>query len=377
MPQVTTKRATFNAAVVGVKVSMDDAIQIMSPDDVPLQLMLGTEPVTNIKNQWLNEELDPQAVTLTEASASADTSITFGNGDATALRVNDVLKAKSTAALPTGTVMLKVLTVDYVSGIVTFTRPFNGSTDQNLAIADILEVVGQDLDEGADPQDPRAIDYTGDYNVSQTYQEQVAATRTGRKNEQYGVSDPFAHETEKKMRELPIRHERTLIHGRRQDPVGNGRRQMGGLLYYLTANLATAASKTTLETTVNDMLQFSYDAGGTPRVLVCSPAIKRLFSGLNAGNVVEERSDTGIGRVKTVYMSDFGNIELAMNRHMPRNKAFLLSPEYIRRQVFDGWFMEMLAKTGDSEKGHIVGEFSLKVKNPKAHGVLTVTDLTP
>lgn len=353
---------------------MDDAIQILPIHDVPLHDLLSTEPITNIKNQWLNKELDPQTVTMTEASLSGDGSITFT--DATPLRVGDVLKPKAEVGAigDTPTVLLKVTAVDYGTGVVAVTRPFNGSVDQNLGIGDVLEIIGQELTEGADPQDPRQTDPTGDYNVTQIYQEQVAATRTVQKNEQYGTSNPFADDLAAKMKELPIRHERTLLHGLRKDNASGGLRQMGGFFQYLTENLESDV-KANMEARLGDMLETAYGAGATPSVLVVSPAMKRTFSGLNTDKVQEQRGDSGVGRVKQTYESDFGSITLVPDRHMPKSKGLLLSLEYVKRQVFDNWFFEMLAKTGDSDKGHVVGEFSLKVKNPKAHGVLTLTDL--
>jgi hypothetical protein len=380
MPIGTAKRQTFLAPAVGVKVSMDDAIQILPIHDVPLHDLLSTEPITNIKNQWLNKELDPQTVTMTEASAAADLTIVFSgapNSDANALRPGDILRPKEGVGAFTGgnpaTVLLRVDSVVYSTGTITVTRPYNGSVDEALASGDVLEIIGQELVEGADPLDPRQTDPTGDYNITQTYQEQVAATRTVQKNEQYGTTNPFADDLAAKMKELPIRHERTLLHGLRKDNAASGLRQMGGLFQYVTQNTASG-TKAEMETKLGDILQAAYGFGATPSVLVCSPAIKRAFSQLNASLVTEERGDTGVGRVKTVYHSDFGDITLVMDRHMPKFKALVLSLEYVKRQVFDNWFFEMLAKTGDSDKGHVVGEFSLKVKNPKAHGVLTVTD---
>lgn len=366
MPIGTASRNTFLAPAVGVKVSMDDAIDILPVHDVPLHDLLATEPITNIKNQWLNKELDPQTVTTDSQTLAGVTTISVT--DNTPVRVGDILKPQG------GTVLLKVTAVTYGGGNdFTVTRPFNGSADQTIETATVLEIVGQELNEGADPKDPRQVDPTSDYNVTQIYQEQVAATRTVQKNEQYGVSNPYSDDLMNIMKVLPIRHERTLLHGLRKDNASGGLRQMGGLFQFLTQNLESDV-KANLETSLGDMLQSAYTFGATPSVLVCSPAIKRLFSALNTDKVLEQRGDSGVGRVKTTYESDFGSVTLVTDRHMPKTKALLLSLEYIKRQVFDNWFFEPLAKTGDSDKGHVVGEFSLKVKNPKAHGVLTVTD---
>ena len=56
-------QASFNRTV-GVKLDIDEAIQILPIDDVPLQRMLPSEPTRSIKVEWLEEGLTPQTATV-------------------------------------------------------------------------------------------------------------------------------------------------------------------------------------------------------------------------------------------------------------------------------------------------------------------------
>jgi hypothetical protein len=59
-----------------------------------------------------------------------------------------------------------------------------------------------------------------------------------------------------------------------------------------------------------------------------------------------------------------------MNRFQLVSVALLYDPSYWRLLVFRNWFREVLAKTGDSMKQMVVGEFSLKHTNFKASGLI-------
>jgi hypothetical protein len=60
-----------------------------------------------------------------------------------------------------------------------------------------------------------------------------------------------------------------------------------------------------------------------------------------------------------------------MNRFQLATAALLYDPSYWRLLVFRNWFREVLAKTGDSMKQMVIGEFSLAHKNFKASGSIT------
>lgn len=364
MPQPSGAVGTYNQTV-GVKLQMDDAIFILPIDDVPLQQSLGSEPAVQKKVEWLEEDLTPQEVTVNATSAAASTTIVLVADDGAKVRVGDVLLKKD------GTVQALITAI--ATDTLTVTRPFAGSTDEGLVATDVLLIIGQYRNEGSDPLDGRWVDRTAAYNLTQIDQEKVEVTRSERKRDIYGVSDPYDHEVQKKFKELAIRWERRAINGRRIESGDAKQRAMGGLFYFITDNL-TSGVKANLETLLNDVLQQCYNDGGSPKDLFVSPAIGRLISALNASRINLRQDEKTRGQVVTQFDSDFGSVNITMDRHLPKTKAVALSKEFVKKMEFDPFFHELLAKTGDAEKGHIVGESSLKVKNQKAHAVLTITD---
>jgi hypothetical protein len=251
---------------------------------------------------------------------------------------------------------------------------FAASDDTNDPVAaDVWELIGQYRAEGSDPEDARSVDRTQPYNYTQWGQEAIEVTRTQQKRAMYGLTDPYGHEVNKKFRELGIRFEKSLINGYRTFSSDSKSRFMGGLFFFVTTN-SESNTKANVKATIATLLKDSYEVGGSAHTLMVSPAVKIAISeNTDASSRRTVRDDTTGGYVVERMLTDVGEVDIVMNRHFPQTKGILL-PTGLKRRVFDGYFHEMLAKTGDREKGQIVGEFSLEVKNESEGGVLTVTD---
>lgn len=353
---------------VGTKIDMDEDIDILTPTDVPFQQWLGVESTVQTRIDWLEEDLTPQTVTFgTVTGVDAPWTVVVGTGEASYVRPGDVLHLVDGAS----SVQWLVSTIDTETDTLTLTGFAGNTTDPVLA--DVAEIVGQYRDEGTTPEEMRSNERDAFYNLTQWGQEKVEATRTARKRDVYGMGDPYDHELMKKWKELAIRFERSLIHGQRVESVDKKKRFMGGLFYYISDN-TVSNTKANLRTALNELIRAAYDDGSSAVDLWVSPSIRVAMDGIDANAVQIERADSVRGEVVETYRTSLGTVRLHTNRHLPKTKGLLLDSQYVKRVNFDGYFHETLAKVGDSDQGHIVGEFSLKVKNDKAHGILTVTD---
>ncbi len=68
-----------------------------------------------------------------------------------------------------------------------------------------------------------------------------------------------------------------------------------------------------------------------------------------------------------MYISDFGEHKIRLNRHVRTTTLFALDPEYLSVAFLDGIQMHDLAKTGDATKGQLICEFTVVADNPDAH----------
>jgi len=129
---------------------------------------------------------------------------------------------------------------------------------------------------------------------------------------------------------------------------------------------------------IDTAMQAAYEDGGQPNMLVVSPAKKAAFSDLNSGSVATNqinytapREAAIVGSV-SLYLSDFGQLDVVIDRFQGDDRVFLLDSDYASICTLPGrnFNVEDLAKTGDAEKFQIITEFTLKVSAPKAHGAV-------
>ena len=83
---------------------------------------------------------------------------------------------------------------------------------------------------------------------------------------------------------------------------------------------------------------------------------------------------TAVGAVN-VYVSDFGTLKFVPNRLLQlhdtdRNDVFILDPAYLALSYMGGYRTETLARTGLAENRQMSVDWTLKVFNEKACGII-------
>jgi len=77
-----------------------------------------------------------------------------------------------------------------------------------------------------------------------------------------------------------------------------------------------------------------------------------------------------------IYESDFGLCRVVMSRWMPRGTVLLLDSSRVNVLPLAGRSMHFksLANTGDFERGELIGEYTLEMRNEEAHGIIRGLD---
>ncbi len=134
-----------------------------------------------------------------------------------------------------------------------------------------------------------------------------------------------------------------------------------------TANAITEAG-------IKTVLRECFDSGGSPDTMVVGAFNKQAISALTQ-SVAPLRGDAG-GKPATVtaavdiYVSDFGSVKVITDRFSRARDAWFMDFDYWAISYLRPFKQESLAKTGDSEKRHLVVEWGLKSKNQKSSGFL-------
>ena len=224
---------------------------------------------------------------------------------------------------------------------------------------------------------------------------QIAGTeetinKAGRKSEK-------AYQLAKASSELKRDMEKTLL-SNNVAAAGNSStaRTLGGLQAWLGTNAvlgsggAAGSGGTTARTSGTDAafteamlksaVKQAFVQGGNPTVLMVTPTQKQVVSGF-AGIAAQRyeapsNAPTTIVGAADVYLSDFGTLSVVPNRFMTGDSgdggevAFVLDPEYAAVAYLRPFQTNELAKTGDSEKTQLLVEYTLEVKNEKAHAII-------
>lgn len=141
-----------------------------------------------------------------------------------------------------------------------------------------------------------------------------------------------------------------------------------------TDGTATGAGSTLTEDYLKSALEVAWSKGGDPTLIMTNTYQKKAiatFSGASkfAGNYIEGgRTQQGVLVAGVdMYISDFGEHRIKLNRHQRQRTLLALDPEYVDVAWLDGIHTEDLAKTGDAEKKMLICEYCLVVGNPDAH----------
>lgn len=166
----------------------------------------------------------------------------------------------------------------------------------------------------------------------------------------------------------------TMIAGNRIIQTGNTTGTTPG---FATGNWTAPTDGTTGaldETLFVSGIDAAWQDGGDPSIIMMNTTQKRkiaAFGGATkfAGTYVPNAGKTQsmvVGGVD-LYISDFGEHKIKLNRYMRTTTIFGIDPDYVSVGMLDGIQYEPLAKTGDAEKSMLIVEFCLVVDNPDAH----------
>ena len=75
----------------------------------------------------------------------------------------------------------------------------------------------------------------------------------------------------------------------------------------------------------------------------------------------------------STYESDFGVCRIVLSRYVPSGTVLLLDSSRIGVVPLAGrsFHYSPLARTGDSERGQVLGEYTLELRTESAHGVIS------
>lgn len=375
-------KATYDSfTLIGEDVS--PSVLLLSARETPFLDLLGDpdRPATSILHQWTEQDLGPDRLVASVAinSATAATGVQI-NGFGNQLQVGMLLEIEANVA---GAVNERVQ-ISCIPGpnSILVTRNAGSAGISSLVVGGNLFVIGTAELEGSETSGDVYRPRTRRQNYTQIFKKPIRVTGSDRAA-QYApdLGDEFDHQTTLRTMELMRDLEKTVFKGiALGNSIGSDTayRTMDGLNRYLTSiNSVVVASSFTADPAqyVNDVMQKCWQAGARDLdVIVAGAQFKRDLSATNAARLYVEQADQSVVRKVEMFSTDFGECRLLLTPWLSDRQLMVLSSRRIKVTPLRGrsFQRELLAKSGDADKGHVIGEYTLEVHHPDKMGQLHI-----
>lgn len=211
-------------------------------------------------------------------------------------------------------------------------------------------------------------------NLCQIIEKVTQVSGTAEALDPKGIGSSFQAEVSDRLVEVKRDLEYYFLNGTKTEESDTTPRQMNGLINLVnTANVQDATDKDFSEDMLLDALQAMWDNGAQGEYYTfVNATVKRLINKLakSGDNIRFVKGDEGVGKAFGVtynrFESDFGVLNMVLNRHMVADALLAVDLEQIEIAELRGTFYEDLPKSGDYFKGHILNESTIKLLNSYA-----------
>jgi len=212
-------------------------------------------------------------------------------------------------------------------------------------------------------------------NLTQIVEIPFSVSDTERWVKHAGFEDRYAHEGDKAMKEWGNDAELAIVRSVRQAGNASTARKMEGILEGISTNTIDGNDTDVYdEDMLNDLSELAWWEGGHPKDLFVGPALKRVTSSFTEGdNQYDAKTGKKMNTVRT-YEGDFEVIDVHLHRFIDDQNATSFKAALLE---VDKWAIaygekpheEELAKTGNSTKGHVVGELTVENRAENANAL--------
>lgn len=267
--------------------------------------------------------------------------------------------------------------------------------DNLEAVSTTASVEGAAFDHTVTKKPVRLSNYTA------IFRRDFEVTDTMRAVENAGMTDAFAYQLDKAMRELGRNTEKALLAASTPEDGSNATtpvaRDMAGLGTFVpggggaaaysdpltlsadhsvaaTGDATADANDQITEGDFNSLLETMWTAGAKVDTVLANPAGKRNITSFTAGSTIRRNLDGAQDTIRNsvmYYESDFGNVSVVLSRHNPAGVCYAFQRDMLAKAFLQPTSAEELARTTDSQPGTVKHELTLVVRNPYAVGEWT------
>ncbi|MDD2288022.1 MAG: DUF5309 family protein [Bacteroidales bacterium] len=213
-------------------------------------------------------------------------------------------------------------------------------------------------------------------NVMEIFYKAVSISGTTSAININGIPNLLQEELTDRLTEIKVNAENKLINGVKDDgSLDPFIRRMDGLASWIPAKNAVETAGALEESHIKSAIRKIWDSGiSNGHYLGFANAdVKEQIDALYESKYSYQALTTDFGLVVYRILTNYGNMDLIIERNIPAKKLFVISPKFFKLTYLRKPAFEMLAKAGDSIKGHCVMEATLKCLNPAACASMEIT----
>ena len=372
------QQSTISATNSALHINIEDTISKYPDWQFPLLKRWSSKvfkaDVRSHKYEWSERGLRPVVAKVASATVAA-AATSFYVDTSGVFNVDDVLQK------PDGEQVL----VTAVSGGTLLTVKALSGTPETMVLGETVKRVGVAAAQGKDA-DNMVIQGTEDlFNYTQIFEDVVELSGTQR-NSMIRGDENSAELIERKQKELMELFQSSLLVGNRSLNAEEKRTTMGGLKYFIDTyapenaidfgGAATWNTPASVKGKIDDAVEkIANNMGGKPVIVLGFKSMRKLKD-LADGTIFSKTSDKSRGTaMPETYLSQLGALDIVMLRERSGildDLIFVIDEEQCGFKAMKnrGWFTEELAKTGDSYRWQVLGEYTAKFALPKVQAYI-------
>lgn len=367
MAVIAGQRFTYSDSV-NEAIDISSALDKLKPVDTPLLLRIGRDSLrdgcTAVKHEWLEDTVRGTTTndvggTLNVVTDPVTVTVTAGDGN-TKFRIGDLLKVEQELVRVTAT----------AANTVTVTRAWGGSTNVVHAAGILITLMAPAMLQGSDLAGARTTTKSGLFNYTQIVEEEVKVSKTMQVTAKYTKQNDPEYQIGSQLDIIGVNFERTLLFGRKVQATATVPGAMDGIQARISTNAYNKALAALTQTMLEDAMEAIWQAGGAPSLIVTNSTQQRRINTFLDGYREANYEDVVLGAYVRRYKTNFGMVDILLDRHMPADEVWILDESKIGFGPLQGRSlstMKLPPLSKEYDVWQISGEYTSETRLEAAH----------
>lgn len=367
MAVIQGQRFTYSDTV-NEAIDISSALDKLKPVDTPLLLRIGRdslrEPATAVKHEWLEDTIRGTTTndvggTINNTTDPVTVTVTAGDGN-TKFRINDILKIEQELVRVTAT----------AANTITVSRGWGGSTNAAHAASVLITLLAPAMLQGSDLAGARTTTKSGLFNYTQIFEEEVKVSKTMQATDKYTKQNDPEYQIGAQLEIIGVNMERTLLFGRKVQASATVPGAMDGIQPRISTNAYNKASAALTQAMLEDAMEAIWQAGAEPNLIVTNSTQQRRINSFLDGYRETDYEDDTLGTMVRRYKTNFGTVDILLDRHMPADEVWILDEDKIGFGPLVGRAlstMKLPPVSKEYDVWQISGEYTSETRLEQAH----------